>query len=518
MPDTQNLRLPDIAALKFLQNKTLRIGYSHYDIWLYEHAVAFTVAKMMQADLLNDTRQLLEQSLKNGTGFHDFKQQIMPHLMKKGWWGKQEMINPHTGQKELVQLGSVRRLRTIFHTNLQTAHASARWERIQANKEDMPYLKYIASHAENKRKSHMAFYGLILPVDDPFWQKNYPPNGYGCQCSVRQLTHKQALRERQEDLAKDRLYRKANPDKPARFSQEQYENAQQGKLDDSGVVDAIPTSIHENPITGDKTRVAQGVIPSFSYNPGDRIGTLQAVYQEKLNERYAPERADRLMDELGESLAGHLLKKIKAIVPAKISTSDRIQFEMTRLIHLPPEISSRIYSKMLEDKTVMKTLKQSMSEIIDNAKTAHPSQNTVLHIGTIPLFVLEKLPKRKPFAMPETAVISISNKQYLHAIRESHKNDGIAISEDFWRNLPEKLRQPDEGFYTTDKERMKLHFIYHIDKSNSKLVLHLDYLVKKYNHPVTGKKNPIKTNMIITGYLISDAELKSAYSEEMRLF
>ena len=39
--------LIDRAALDFLKSKKLLPGFSHYDVWLYEHAVAFTVAKMM---------------------------------------------------------------------------------------------------------------------------------------------------------------------------------------------------------------------------------------------------------------------------------------------------------------------------------------------------------------------------------------------------------------------------------------------------------------------------------------
>jgi hypothetical protein len=35
------------------------------------------------------------------------------------------------------------------------------------------------------RPQHRAWNGLIYPVDDAFWQTHYPPNSWGCRCTVR---------------------------------------------------------------------------------------------------------------------------------------------------------------------------------------------------------------------------------------------------------------------------------------------------------------------------------------------
>lgn len=192
--------LLDRAAFEHLQNKTLLPSFSHYDVWLYEHSVGFTVAKMMDMDLLAETKSAVVSALENGTDFRDFKNRLKPYLMAKGWWGEQVMLDPVDGVAKTVQLGSTRRLRVIFQTNLATAYAAGQWARIQENKQMFPYLKYIASTAEHKRQSHMTYYGKIWAADDPIWQSIFPPNGYGCQCTVRQLTKKQALRERNEDI------------------------------------------------------------------------------------------------------------------------------------------------------------------------------------------------------------------------------------------------------------------------------------------------------------------------------
>ena len=32
-----------------------------------------------------------------------------------------------------------------------------------------------------------ALHGVTLPIDDPFWEQFYPPNGWNCRCSVSQV-------------------------------------------------------------------------------------------------------------------------------------------------------------------------------------------------------------------------------------------------------------------------------------------------------------------------------------------
>ncbi|WP_151834590.1 phage head morphogenesis protein, partial [Acinetobacter junii] len=45
------------------------------------------------------------------------------------------------------------------------------------------------------RPSHLALDGVIRHIDDPFWQKWYPPNGYRCRCTINAITEKQAIRK-----------------------------------------------------------------------------------------------------------------------------------------------------------------------------------------------------------------------------------------------------------------------------------------------------------------------------------
>lgn len=98
MTDVVFNSLLDEASLNYLQDKKLVQGFSHYDVWLTEHQTAFTVAKMMDDDLLAEVKGALESAIANGTDFRTFKKQLVPYLMSKGWWGEQVMGDPQTGE------------------------------------------------------------------------------------------------------------------------------------------------------------------------------------------------------------------------------------------------------------------------------------------------------------------------------------------------------------------------------------------------------------------------------------
>lgn len=175
-------------ALDYFRAKDLRPGFDYRDVWGEEHAHAFTVAKALRLDILEDIRSALDAALAEGQTFRQFAKEIKPTLQRKGWWGIKAAIDPATGEKRLVQLGSPRRLKTIYRANLRSARAAGQWQRIQRTKASQPYLVYLLGPSRNHRDAHVTLQGLTLPVDDPAWQTVYPPNGYNCKCHIRQIT------------------------------------------------------------------------------------------------------------------------------------------------------------------------------------------------------------------------------------------------------------------------------------------------------------------------------------------
>ncbi len=213
------MKLPSFAAglapkeaIAYLQAKGYNLSFDYNEMSKEAHHKAFTVAKVMRLDLLNDIHGSITDAMQNGTRFEDWKKALIPTLEKKGWWGQQNIINPKTGEVKEITINSSR-LNTIFKTNTRVAMATARYEQ-QMQGEHNIYWEYIGGLSEHPRMEHKRKNGTTLLRTDPWWQTNYPPNAFGCHCNVRAWSAKQLERqgkklstEPQEDIAtKDWAY------------------------------------------------------------------------------------------------------------------------------------------------------------------------------------------------------------------------------------------------------------------------------------------------------------------------
>ena len=185
MPEPEILNLPPVEAVQHFRAKGFHVGFDWRDT---EHLRSFTVAKAMRVDILQDIRGEVDRAIADGITFREFRDNLETALRARGWWGRQPVVDPLTGESRIVQLGSPRRLRTIFDTNLRMAYAKGRWERIERVAEARPWLRYVAVQDARARPEHMAWHGTVLPVDHPFWRSHYPPNGWRCRCTVEQLS------------------------------------------------------------------------------------------------------------------------------------------------------------------------------------------------------------------------------------------------------------------------------------------------------------------------------------------
>ncbi len=289
MPKPEILNVPPVEAVAHFWAKEYHVAFDWRDADAAEHVRSFTVAKAMKLDILQDIRGGLDAAVAEGRTFAQFRNELEPLLRKKGWWGKQLMTDPITGETKVVQLGSPRRLRIIFDTNVRMSYARGRWERIERLKGRMPYLRYVAVRDARTRPQHLAWHGTVLPVDHPFWQTHYPPNGWRCRCIVQQLS--------EEDLG--RYGYKASPGPSAQ------------------------TRPWTNKRTGEVLQVPRGIDPGFGHNVG-RVG--RGPTEEGLNRLVgkldeAPEGLSRAVTQAmvrNRALTGHLAGKIDGNYPVAI--------------------------------------------------------------------------------------------------------------------------------------------------------------------------------------------------------
>lgn len=183
---------PAPEVISYIEGKALKPSFDWRDIYGEEHAYAFTVAKATQIDALSQIHEATIKAIKEGTPLKQFQATLGAELKKIGWWGKSHEVDPVTDELRVVQLGSERRLKTIYWANTRSAYAAGKWTRIQRTKEHLPYLLYQLGPAREHRPHHESKENIILPIDDEFWHVWYPPNGWGCVCWVRQITRDEA--------------------------------------------------------------------------------------------------------------------------------------------------------------------------------------------------------------------------------------------------------------------------------------------------------------------------------------
>lgn len=77
-------------------------------------------------------------------------------------------------------------LATEYRTAVKSAQDGIKWTKLVDEKSLFPYLEYRSTRDGRVRDEHAVFDGIIKPVDSPFWDTYYPPNGFNCRCRIIQ--------------------------------------------------------------------------------------------------------------------------------------------------------------------------------------------------------------------------------------------------------------------------------------------------------------------------------------------
>lgn len=174
--------LPFLEALAFFRAKLNLPTQKWDDLLGAAHDRAFVVAGAMKADLLADLKAAIDQAMADGTTIETFRKDFKRIVAERGWTG-------WTG--EGTQAGEAWRTRVIYETNLFSSYSAGRYQQMKEIADLRPYWRYRHSPASTvPRAEHLAWDGLILKHDDPFWAAHTPPNGFGCKCFIETLAER----------------------------------------------------------------------------------------------------------------------------------------------------------------------------------------------------------------------------------------------------------------------------------------------------------------------------------------
>lgn len=141
------------------------------DLWKGAHDRAFMVAGAARADLLADLAAAVDAAIAGGETLDQFRARFGQIVQRQGWQG-------WTGSGSAA--GRAWRTRIIYTTNQATSYAAGRLAQLRA----FPLWVYRHGASRDPRPQHLAWDGLVLPADHPFWRTHYPPSAWNCSCYV----------------------------------------------------------------------------------------------------------------------------------------------------------------------------------------------------------------------------------------------------------------------------------------------------------------------------------------------
>jgi SPP1 gp7 family putative phage head morphogenesis protein len=195
MPDTANLQslFDALADLIYKDGRftvsQLRSKEARRVIAETANVLAEGVNTQLPTDVPDTLRYALEENTFTFSGFKTF------HAMREiglSLVAEDGNIKPFSQFKEDVKAVNdsynVNYLRAEYQQAVGASQMAAKWVDIERDG-DRYDLQYRTAQDNRVREDHALLHGTTLPPSDPFWDKYYPPNGWGCRCTVVQVRH-----------------------------------------------------------------------------------------------------------------------------------------------------------------------------------------------------------------------------------------------------------------------------------------------------------------------------------------
>ena len=165
--------VPPREAVAFWLAKTAMTPDAFATVGTTARSRAFSVSRFTTLQAVELIHEALTSALRDGGTLAEFEERYEQALRMEG-----------------LHEDSPWHIETVYRVNLGTAYNVGRYatQTEPVVLSDRPYWQYQAVDDSRTRPSHAEMDGRVWRADDRVWQAWYPPNGFGCRCSVRALS------------------------------------------------------------------------------------------------------------------------------------------------------------------------------------------------------------------------------------------------------------------------------------------------------------------------------------------
>lgn len=145
-----------------------------------QRARAFRIAGINKGRLIQKAQRVIELGLRDGVSNRDIQRQLIAIFADEGVEG---LPNHH--------------FTVLMRQNIHTTYnvSKQRQQYSPAVQAAFPYLQYLTVKDISVRPEHAALHGKIIRKDDPIWKRIYPPWGWNCRCTTRDVSEREVGRE-----------------------------------------------------------------------------------------------------------------------------------------------------------------------------------------------------------------------------------------------------------------------------------------------------------------------------------
>lgn len=171
-----------------------------------------TFEKVKMSDTMRSSLQQSNWVFSGMKTFHELKEAFPSLIDENG--EKKPFERFYNDVQRVDETYNRNYLRAEYNFVSTSAEMAARWEEFEKDG-DRYFLQYRTVGDDRVRQEHAALEGTTLPVEHPFWDTHYPPNGWNCRCNVVQVrksrypaTSEDELIDRKKALAEEQARHK----------------------------------------------------------------------------------------------------------------------------------------------------------------------------------------------------------------------------------------------------------------------------------------------------------------------